>query len=211
MTKALTYSGLAVASLIAIFAFVTAQTYSQLIAAAIFYPALVFIALKIFPRSASFHPKFAATNYQPEPQHIETPKPNRARNETTFVADIDRRAFIKLVGATGISFFLFSLLGRRVDALLFGRSSQQLGFSPAGTNNQATPAAAQSPTEGYKITEISEGVVSFYGFTNQEGGWLVMREDSSENNFRYAKGKSDFPGNWKNRENLKYDYFYNLK
>ena len=34
-----------------------------------------------------------------------------------------------------------------------------------------------------------------------------MREDTDAGSFRYAKGKSGFPANWTNRENLSYNYY----
>lgn len=207
MTKTLTYSGLAVASLLIIFAFVTAQTYSQLAVAIVLYPALIFLALKIFPRSSLGQPKI--TVHSP-PQNwagaeAQTLKPNQA---SAYIADIDRRAFIKLIGAAGISFFLFTLLGRRVETFFFGKTGQ-LAMNQAGSGGQSGLVQA-SPTDGYKISEIDEGVVTYYGFINHEGAWLVMREDSDDGNFRYAKGGSNFPAGWASRENLKYDYYYNL-
>ena len=115
------------------------------------------------------------------------------------VADIDKRAFLKLIGATGISFFLFSLLGRRVEVPFFGRAVE------SGTN----PVEGQ-PTDGYKISEIDDNTITYYGFTNKDGAWLIMREDTEASSFRYVKGDLEFSGNWSNRENLKYDYFHEV-
>lgn len=206
MTKALTYSSFAVASLLIILGFVTAKTYSQLAAAAIFYPALIFIAFKIFPHKGWRMPKIT-TQAPLKLNHGMGSQTSRPKNEPVFVADIDRRAFIKLIGATGISVFIFSMLSRIVESNIFGKAISS-GINQ-GSGGQIGPATA-SPTDGYKISEIDEGSVTYYGFTNHDGSWLIMREEADGGSFRYAKGSSNFPDSWVNRQNLKYDYFYNL-
>lgn len=206
MTKALTYSGFAVAITLIVLIFVTAKTYSQLAFAAVLYPALIFLGFMLFPRKDVRPPKITIkAPHNLYRDRSETPKPQK---ETTYITDIDKRAFLKLIGATGVSFFLISLLGRRFETLLLGRTAQP-GTIPIGNEDQFG-LAGPSPTDGYKISEIDEGVVTYYGFINKEKAWLIMRQDTNENSFRYAKGNSDFPANWANRENLKYDYFYNL-
>lgn len=205
MTKTLTYSALAVASLLVIVIFVTAKTYSELVIPIILYPILIFIAFMIFPRNSLKQPKI--TLHSPPKLDQDRGKTQQPQ-ESASVADSDRRAFIKLIGALGASFFLFSLLGRRTENFFFGRN-EQIGINQTGSGGQLS-LAGPSPTDSYKISEIDEGLVTYYGFINKDGAWLIMRQDSNENNFRYAKGSSDFPGNWKSRENLRYDYFYNL-
>lgn len=200
MTKTLTKSAFVTASLVVILVFVTSKTYPQLIVAGALYTTLVFLAFMIFPRKAKVH-------LPPKLNHsgVEKSKP---KTEAVDVADIDRRTFIKLIGATGVSFFLFSILGSRVEALLFGRSPQ-FGTSPIGSGGQF-PQPGASPTDGYKIAEIDEGPVTYYGFTNQVGAWIIMREEAEGSSFRYAKGNSDFPNNWDDRKDQNYDYFFNL-
>lgn len=206
MTKTLTYPAFALAALIVIVFFVTAKTYSELAVGIVLYPILIFLALMIFPRKGATSPKNTASAPLKLSQGNSEPKP---KTETAYIADIDKRTFIKLIGATGISFFLFSLLGRRVDSLLFARTGQFVTNTDAVRNNQFG-ANGDSPTAGYKISEIDEGPVTYYGFTNHDRSWLIMREGKDGSSFRYAKGSSDFPGNWKSRENLRYDYYYNL-
>lgn len=206
MTKTLTNFAFVIASLIVLLVFVTSNTYPQLVTAVILYPALIFLGFMIFPR---------ARKKSPEPVQFQQPKvqPIAVQNsipktEATVVADIDRRTFIKLIGATGISFFLFSIFGRGIEQLIFGRNGNSV-LNPGSSGEQfGTPSA--SPTDGYKISEIDESEISYYGFTNQEGAWLVMQEGLDGGTFRYAKGGTDFSNNWKNREKLKYDYYHNL-
>ncbi len=205
MTKALTYTGLIVASSLIIMGFITAKTYPQLAAAIILYPALIFIAFNIFPRKGWKTPKITIQ----APIKLNGQINQTAQHNTTpaYVADIERRAFIKLIGATGISFFLMSIFGRKIDSLFFGRTGQSvINTNPIGNNDQFGTVSA-SPTDGYKISEVDEGSISYYGFINNQGAWLIMREEIDGGSFRYAKGGSDFPGNWASRENLRYDYF----
>jgi len=187
------------------FVFVTAATYSQLALAVMLYPLIIFTAFKIFPpikwRSGKIAPKPVVLK-----TNDESGKTPETKREPVTVADIDKRTFIKLIGATGISFFIFSLLGRRAESMLFTGRETATPFNP----NQYGPPARQPEANGYKISEIDEGNITYYGFTSQEGAWMVMRQDTNENTFRYAKGDSNFPASWQNRANLKYDYFYNL-
>lgn len=203
MRKALTYFSFATASLVVILAFVTAKTYTQLGIAVALYPLLAFFAFKIFPISTSVHLNKPIEKQQPAPV-------NEPKSDEPVVVDIDRRAFLKLIGGTGLSIFIFSLLGRRFENFLFDRSlgsGTALNNYPAQNENNTVQA---SPTEGYNISEIDEGIVTYYGFINNTGGWLIMKEDTDTSSFRYAKGNSNFPKNWNSREILKYDYFHNL-
>lgn len=206
MTKTITNFAFAVASLVVILVFVTSKTYPQLAIAIALYPILVFVGFMIFPRKDQASPKIT-TYKQPKLEQVKIEN-SIPKAETAYVADINKRTFLKLIGATGISFFIFSMFGRGIENLVFGRNGQS-GLNPTGVGDQFG-ASNVSPTDGYKISEIDEGNVSYYGFTNKDGAWLVMQEGTDGNSFRYAKGSSNFPDNWNNRENLNYDYFYNL-
>ncbi|HJY98369.1 MAG TPA: hypothetical protein VJ227_01500 [Patescibacteria group bacterium] len=207
MGKTLTYSGFLISAFLVIFAFVTAKTYTQLAIAVLLYPLIAFFALKLFPRKTNGVSNVTtAVQISPRPY----PKAEDTDNHRVEVADVDKRTFLKLIGAAGLSFFIFSLLGRRVETLLFGKAMQSRVDELGGAPSTETSPTTGSPTEGYRIAEIEDGVITYYGFTNKSGGWLIMKEVTDSSSFRYAKGESDFPGNWANRENLKYDYFYNL-
>lgn len=206
MTKAITYTSFAAASLLVVYAFLTAQSYTQLTVAVILFPALAYFALKVFPRNPQ-HGTSATVSIPAIPiRRVE-----EVRTERVDVVDLDKRTFLKLVGTVGVSFFVFSLLGRKVGDMLFGgAAAPNTATSQSSAANGLNNPGPTSPGSGYNVTEIDENVVSYYGFTNKEGGWLIMREDTQTNSFRYAKGNSGFPNNWSNRENLKYDYYYNL-
>ncbi len=186
-------------SILVVLLFITATTYLQLAIAVILYPVIAYYAVNVLSRRARRINSVARTQGKP-----------REEKGATEIIDIDKRTFLKLVGATGIFFFVSSLLGRRVDSLLFNRSWEGRGRidSPSPDTAQAggSPAAM-----GYNISEVDDGPVTYYGFTNKSGAWLIMRTDTSDtSSFRYARGGADFPSNWSRRGDLMYDYYYNL-
>src|SRR3989344_2491485 len=163
----LTYFSFAIACVVVIAAFITATTYVQLAVATLLYPALIFFAFKVLPlktwMNASKKPVVRPQPASGTEQIVRAPKTNPG------ISDLDKRAFLKLIGATGLSFFLISIFGRRIEALLFGQNLVQIptsvGSPSAGKNN--TPAA--SPTEEYKISEIDDNIIGYYGFIKADG------------------------------------------
>lgn len=192
-----------IAGAVVVATFVTAKTYIQLGIAIILYPLLAFFAYKLFENTIWKYPSIKSAVLA-HPWVNETEKLEDVKKERVAVADIDKRLFLKLIGATGLSFFLISLFGRRVETFLFGQTPATQP-APAGKT-----AAASSPTDGYTISEIDDSIVGYFGFINNEGAWFIMKRDTDGGTFRYVKGGKDFPGNWKKRQDLKYDYFYNV-
>jgi len=209
MRKTLEYSSFAVIGLIMVMIFVTARTYTQLGAAVVLYPLVAYFAYKLF---VSRDRKVPVTIIQPSVRSIEevTTERVQSQKEGTGVTDVDKRDFLKMIGAAGVSFLLFSIFSRRPESLFFG-SSKGSGITALtdGTGTKIDPAERQL-TDGYQISEIDDNIVAFYGFTNREGAWFIMKEDPDEGSFRYIKGDSDFSGNWVNHENLRYDYYHNV-
>lgn len=206
MRRKITYILFTIASILVVMLFVTAKNYIQLAVAVLLYPVLAYFAIKIFPRKAK------PVTQLPIPVNPQPVKVDVAGIEAKSqdILDIDKRTFIKLIGATGIFFFLSSLFGKWTGALPFGKS---LGPGVNTQTNSTSPGSGNSGSlaaNGYQISEIDDGVVTFYGFTNRDGSWLIMKEDTDTNSFRYSKGSSGFPENWKNRSDLRYDYYYNL-
>lgn len=194
------FPSFAITSLLVAAVFMTATTYTQLGVAILLYPLLAFLAYKIFLEARKTPIAAIKTHLQDIP----------AQTNNIGIADTDKRTFLKLIGATGISFFLISIFGRRIESLIFG---QNLGWVPASAGNPSggkTSPALASPTEGYTISEIDDNIIGYYGFINKEGAWFIMKRDTNSGSFRYAKGGSDFPANWKKRQDLKYDYFHNV-
>lgn len=192
MRKILIYSSLAIISLGVIVMFVTATTYPQLAIAIVTYPLLVYLAFKAFSR-----PK-------PLPAIL---KPVTVSQADAGIADIDRRGFLKLIGAAGASFFLSSIFSKRAEIPFFGRLSET---AATGFPNPLANKTGSASTDDYRISEVDDGAITFYGFIKQGGAWFIMQEDTNTGSFRYAKGASGFPDHWANRENLKYDYYHNV-
>lgn len=208
MRKTLTYSSFIIASLVVIIAFVTATTYTQLAIAIVLYPLLAYFAFKILPRKTWKAPVVTIQLPVKPAQKVET-EVVKSKGQDVSITDIDKRAFLKMIGAAGISLFLYSIFIKRAEGLFFGSASGPGTVSIKDTADHKIDPAERQPTDGYRISEIAEDDITFYGFTNKDGAWFIMREDV-EGSFRYTKGDAGFSTNWSRREKLKYDYFSNV-
>lgn len=207
--KTITYSSLAVATIAVITTFLTATSYTQLGAATLIYPLLVFFAFKAFPREETEGHNFSVEiPLKPTPKS--TLEPTVEEATAIEVSDFSKRAFLKMIGATGISFFLASLLNRRFDGQFFGKVSDKGITAIEDTKGVKVDPAQTQPTDGYRISEVDDNAITFYGFIKKGGAWFIMREDTSNGSFRYAKGETGFPTNWENRKTLTYDYYHNI-
>ena len=215
MRKTLTYSSFIIASLLVFAAFVTATSYVQLGIAVLLYPLLAIFAFKVLPRKAWKAP--VITIGLPLPARKaekvaaeEAIEEVRATRENITVADIDKRAFLKLIGAAGVSLFLYSIFIKRAESAFFGRSTSPETVSIKDTTDRKIDPAERQPTDGYRISEIDDNLITFYGFTNKDGAWFIMREDTDTGSFRYTKGDFNFSSGWGNRERLTYGYFNDI-
>lgn len=205
MRRTLAYTSLAVVSVVIVTAFVTAKTYTQLSLAVAAYPIFMFFVYKFF-LNAKHAPATVSVQAMPISK---TQIYDDDRFEKVEVADIDKRTFLKIIGTAGISFFIFSLLGRRVENMLFGRLTDS-GINPMGETPQQSTGTGGS-IEGYKISEIDDtSDITYYGFVNKDGAWFIMKENLEANTYRYTRGDSGFSLNWQIRGDLKYDYYFNL-
>ena len=187
MSKFFTIISFIILCYLVVSGFATATSYAQLGVATFFYPLVVYFAFKVF--SSGKKPNYQPP--QPEGVRIESvPKIERA-----ITTDIEKRAFLKLVGGMGASFFLVSLLNKKLGGYLPGAA----GFNPV--------SSVENILNGYKISDINDGVISYYGFTTKTGAWYIMREDTNDGTFRYTSGKSNYPISWESHEKLQYSYF----
>lgn len=209
MKKLLIYYNFTLASLLVISGFLSATTLPQLLVATLFYPLLIYFALLVIPKrnKAVIIPKTAAAAVKPRPSPpplTAHPLPDHQRY------DLDRRAFLKIIGSAGISVFIYTLFSNRAEAAFFGSvpGPGVIGLKDS-TGTRIDPAEKQ-PTDGYKITEIDDASLpAYYGFVNKTGAWFIQREGSS-GDYRYVRGSSGFSTNWTNRASLSYDYFDNV-
>lgn len=214
MRKALTYSSFLTASLMVIVIFITARTYTQLVLAMLLYIPLAFFAFKVFRgRALSVEFKEPLIVVRPPVKSVERPEVQQTevKKETVTVTDIDKRAFLKLIGGVGLSVFIFSLINRKVGGLLPGGGPAAETVSLKDTAGNKINPVEKSPTDGYRITEINgSDAINYFGFTDNDGAWYVMMQDTDGGAFRYARGTSSFSINWANRERLRYDYYNNV-
>jgi hypothetical protein len=200
MKKVLTYISFAVASIAIVLMFVTAQTYEQLVVAILSYPILAYLSLNLFKKKT----RVIQTNtLENPPQAIQVEEEVQSDS-----FDLDKRAFLKLLGAAGMSFFFFSLFKGRGTPLGLGSSGGATIIE--NTSGQKINPAEKKPTDGYYISEIDDGDISFFGYINTEGAWYIMRQDNHSTSIRYVRGESDFAGSWSRRSDLSYDYFHNI-
>lgn len=210
MKKTLTYSSFALSLVVVIFMFATAKDYTQLGAAVLIYPVFAYVVLSLFPRKGEDH---EITVKLPIPQNAVTDSVDATTEPSpkVEVADIDKRAFLKLIGVAGISYFIFSIFSKKAQLPFFGKLGGGTdSVTIKDTEGVAINPAERQPLDGYQISEIEDSVIAYYGFINNKGEWYIMKEDTEKSSFRYAKGNESFPQGWANRSKLKYDYFHNL-
>ena len=212
MRKIITSCSFVIASLVVVLAFVSATTYLQLAIAIVLYLPLAYFTFKALPYKTQKRLLPVAITQPPvksaEKIEAETTKPNR---ENVSIIDIDKRAFLKLIGGLGLSVFLLSIFNKKTGGVFSGGTASipETVALKNSAGNKIDPVERQ-PTDGYRISEIDSSDTAFYGFTNKDGAWFIMKEDSNTGSFRYSRGDGNFPGNWNNRENHRYDYFNNV-
>lgn len=210
----MTYLGFIIAGAVVIIAFVTSTNYQQLAIAVTSYVAFAFLALNAFPRKArrvSVTEVPQVTQMPVKPMEtVQVATPTAPEKEETGIPDIDKRAFLKLIGGAGLTIFLFSLFNKRGEGLLFKNVPAAGPLTLQDSNGKVVDPAERQPMDGYKISEVDDNIITFYGFTNKVGAWIIMREDTETGSFRYLKGASDFPHSWAKHEKLAYDYFHNV-
>ena len=213
MKKLAIYYGFIITSIMLIAGFLSSTAYPQLISAVLFIPLTLYFLKLVFPkkrRKLVFYEQTLIdekpTKAKDEPEALDTDEVIELQ-EKGF--DMDRRTFIKLVGSAGISLFVFSLFTKRAHAAFFGSVPGPGTVALKDTTGALIDPAQNHPTDGYNISQIDDSSPAYYGFTNKDAAWFIMQEDNS-GTYRYAKGSSNFPTNWTNRESLTYDYFHNV-
>ena len=65
----------------------------------------------------------------------------------------------------------------------------------------------------YKVADVDDDATpNYYGFTDKDGLWYIMKEilSAGANTYRFIKGSTGYTTNWTGRAGLSYDYFYNI-
>lgn len=225
-SKLFAYFNFIVVSLVVITGFIGIKNQADLISALIFAPLALYFTIKILPGRKNplilpeIIPRTAPVLAKKAP--IQKPKPEKLLEESIapdFDPDFDdvkkqqdfdknRRVFIKLIGSAGLSVFVFSLFTKKAHAAFFGSVPGPGTVALKDTAGTPIDPAQNQPTDGYKISEVDDSSPAYYGFTNKDGAWFVMKENAGV--YRYTKGSSGFSTNWTSRASLTYDYYHNV-
>ncbi|KKU10507.1 MAG: hypothetical protein UX13_C0010G0007 [Candidatus Woesebacteria bacterium GW2011_GWB1_45_5] len=206
MKKVLIYFNFIVVSTMVITGFIGASSLPQLMAAIIFFPLALYFWLLVVPKkkTAIIFPEILPSKGQPV---IKLKKAKEGR------LDLNRRTFLKLVGTAGVTLFLFSIFTKRAHGAFFGSIPGPGTIAIKDSTGAVIDPAIKTPTDGYKINQVDDSSPAYYGFTNKDGAWFIMKEDTSTGDYRYTIGPSDFTNattGWPNRAALTYDYFENV-
>lgn len=212
MKKLLIYYNFIIVSLMVVIGFVSAGSPVQLVTSILFFPLFVFFALQVLPkRSKAIHiPEALAPVTKKSSLKTDEKEDGEVVKLKKEGVDVDRRAFLKIIGTAGLSLFLFSLFTKKAEAAFFGSVPGPGVVSIKDTQGNKIDPAEKQPTDGYRINQLDDSIVTYYGLTNKDGAWFIMQEDTDTGAFRYAKGSSNFATNWDNRGTLTYDYYDNV-
>lgn len=212
--KLLVYYDFILSTIMAVTGFVGATSTPQFISALLFAPLSIYFWQLVLPKRGRQIPMtslgFEIISVVPQkvprlkkiPQEEETPSRH---------FDLDRRAFVKLIGSAGLTLFFFSIFTKKAEAAFFGSVPGPGTVALKDTTGAPIDPAIKQPTDGYKITEVDDSTPAYYGFLDKTGRWFIMKEDSTATPYySYTKGDSNFTNattGWPNRANLTYGYF----
>lgn len=117
--------------------------------------------------------------------------------------------FLKLIGTAGVGVFMMSVFTKKAQAAFFGSAPGPGTVAIKNIAGDKIDPAEKQPTDGYKIAQLDDSTPAYYGFTNKEGAWFIMREEAT-GAYRYAKGDNNFSTlGWpkRNTDELTYGYF----
>lgn len=185
--------------------FSTVQDVGQLLPAILTFPLLIYFGLAVAPKR---------TRAILLPKQQVVPKKGQEVIETAEVTklkpfDIDRRAFLKLIGSAGITIFLFSLFTKKAEAAFFGSVPGPGTIALKDSTGTVIDPAKHHPTDGYRISGVDDSSPAFYGFVHKDGDWFIMKEEADGDYLYYKKmaGDDDFATEWPNRGGFVYGYF----
>ena len=209
MKKVLIYYNFIIVTLMVAVGFISARSPAQFLAAFLFSPLFIYFGLQVFPRKnrAVHIPQRDIIIAEPVLAESGTGKGEDIQKLKKEGVDIDRRMFLKLIGSAGASIFMFSLFTKKAEAAFFGSVPGPGTVSIKDSTGAKIDPAIKHPTDGYKISRLDDSSPAYYGFTNKDGAWFIMKEDSS-GNYTYAVGASSFGDNWTNRGTQSYGEYY---
>lgn len=202
------YYNFIICTALVIMGFLGALSYAQLVSAILFYPLMLYFAYLIIPRNTkaiALPKKKEEVKKKPEKtKDGEVLELKKEGEEKKF--DIDRRAFIKLIGSAGMSLFLLSIFTKKAQGAFFGSVPGPGTVAVKNIAGDKIDPAIKHPTDGYRIADLDDSSPSYYGFTDLDGNWFIIKEDT-DGSYKYVRGASGYTGNWTGRGGLSYDYY----
>jgi len=113
--KLLIYYGFIISGLMVAMGFISSRSLTEILTASLFSPILIYFIGMVIPkrkRAINLPALKAVVIEKEEPKEV-----TRLKKEGV---DIDRRAFLKLIGTAGMSLFLFSMFTKKAEAAFFG-------------------------------------------------------------------------------------------
>lgn len=207
MRKAVVYYSFIITLIMVVMGFISAQNLPHLISSILFFPLALYFWLQVFPqRKRAIN--LAIVKTKPKGEIVKEEAEIAEEGEVEGI-DKDRRAFLKIIGSAGLSLFMMALFTKKAEAAFFGSVPGPGTVAIKDASGNLINPAEKQPTDGYKISRIDDSTPSYYGFTNKDGAWFIMKEDSC-GNYTYATGPSNFASNWANRTSLTYGEFFDV-
>jgi hypothetical protein len=211
MKKLLIYYSFIVVSAMVLMGFIGASSFPQLLSAILFYPLAMYFGIYIVPKRAraislpkATRPLKAAKEEKSKEGVKKDGKEGDVvqlkKEDEEKVFDIDRRAFIKLIGSAGMSLFLLSIFTKKAQGAFFGSQPGPGTVSIKNIAGEKIDPAERHPTDGYRIAEVDDSTPSYYGFVDKNGYYFLIRDD--DGTYKYVTGTSGFSTAWTGRGSI---------
>ena len=202
----LIYYNFIICTALVLMGFLGASSYAQLLSAIMFFPLMIYFAYLIIPRNTRAIAIPVKTKPQDKKRKTKTTKDGEIieltkegeEKDTKF--DLDRRAFIKLIGSAGLSVFLLSIFTKKAQGAFFGSVPGPGTVAIKDTTGAKIDPAIKHPTDGFRVAELDDSTPSYYGFIDKDGNWFIIRDD--DGTYKYKTGSSGFSAAWTGRGSI---------
>lgn len=126
--------------------------------------------------------------------------------------DESKREFVKTItGTLAAGLAIWFMSKKKVAQAAFFGGGGGTTLAMKDTAGIKIDPAQRQPLDGYNISDMdTAGTTKYYGFLNKNGGWYIMKENTTTNSFSYRKGAADYDTGWSDRTSPGgYANFYN--
>ena len=102
-----------------------------------------------------------------------------------------------------------SHVGTNYDSIRIGDGTNLLSINADGSLNVVTKEENRLSRYSISREDISTST-EYYGFVATNGSWYIIQVDTTNGEYKYTNGSSDFLTNWNNRTTLTYNEYNNL-